>query len=121
MLKVRIPSPSSYWEDGEELLPRQRPGSGTVADLLDSCNELRNLSELVAWDFTLGMIIGCYLFQIPSVASVLEPHSNRGRTRVLIRPRGDISEHALAAPLLRQRPNTSPHPSPSCPRLHTDI
>ncbi|KAG5798094.1 hypothetical protein H9Q69_002838 [Fusarium xylarioides] len=121
MLKVRIPSPSSYWEDDEELLPRQRPGSGTVADLLDLCKEPTHLSDLVAWDFTLGMIVGCYLFQIPSVASVLEPHSNRGRTRVLIRPRGDISEHALAAPLLRQRPNTSPHPSPSCPRLHTDI
>ncbi|EWG54986.1 hypothetical protein FVEG_17441 [Fusarium verticillioides 7600] len=61
MLKVRIPSPSFYWEHDDELLPRRRHGAGTVADLLDSCNELAHLSNLVAWDFTLGMIIGCYL------------------------------------------------------------
>ncbi|EWZ29456.1 uncharacterized protein FOBCDRAFT_245710 [Fusarium oxysporum Fo47] len=61
MLKVRIPLPSYYWEGDDAAFPREGEGAGTVADLLVPCTELTHVSDLVAWDFTLGMVIGCYL------------------------------------------------------------
>ncbi|EMT69610.1 hypothetical protein NOF04DRAFT_1195239 [Fusarium oxysporum II5] len=61
MLKVRIPSPASCWEGDEKSPPRQGQGAETVADLLVPCTELTHVSDLMAWDFTLGMVIGCYL------------------------------------------------------------
>ncbi|KAM5341320.1 hypothetical protein ACJ41O_014351 [Fusarium nematophilum] len=61
MLKVRIPSPSSYWDDDDAVFPRQGQAAETVADLLVPCTEFTRVSDLVAWDFSLGMVIGCYL------------------------------------------------------------
>lgn len=61
MLKVRIPSSGSHWEGGDGSLPCQGHGSRTVANFLGDYNELTRLSDLIAWDFTLGMVIGCYL------------------------------------------------------------
>jgi hypothetical protein len=61
MLKVRIPLPSYYWEGDDAAFPCEGEGAGTVADLLVPCTELTHVSDLVAWDFTLGMVIGCYL------------------------------------------------------------
>ncbi|ENH69295.1 hypothetical protein FOC1_g10004833 [Fusarium oxysporum f. sp. cubense race 1] len=61
MLKVRIPSPGSYWDRGDAALPRQGQEAEMVTDLLALCTKFTLLSDLVAWDFTLGMVIGCYL------------------------------------------------------------
>ncbi|KAI8680825.1 Fungal-trans domain-containing protein [Fusarium sp. Ph1] len=61
MLKVQIPSPNSYWDDEEATFPRQGQTVRTVADLVLKCTDLTTVSDLVAWDFCLGMVIGCYL------------------------------------------------------------
>ncbi|KLO81611.1 uncharacterized protein Y057_1242 [Fusarium fujikuroi] len=61
MLKVRIPSSGLHWEGGDGSVPCQGHGSRTVADFLGDYTELTRLSDLIAWDFTLGMVIGCYL------------------------------------------------------------
>ncbi|RSL75149.1 hypothetical protein CEP51_011136 [Fusarium floridanum] len=61
MLKVEIPSPTSCWDGDDATFPREGRTVDTVADLVVKCTDFTRVSELVAWDFCLGMVIGCYL------------------------------------------------------------
>ena len=61
MLKVQIPSPAPNWDSDDATFPQQGRTVGTVADLVVKCTDFTRVSDLVAWDFCLGMVIGCYL------------------------------------------------------------
>ncbi|KAI8682219.1 hypothetical protein NCS55_00477000 [Fusarium keratoplasticum] len=61
MLKVEVPSPNSYWDDDEATFPQRVQTAGTLASLVLQRTDFTRASDLVAWDFCLGMVIGCYL------------------------------------------------------------
>lgn len=61
MLKVEIPSPNSYWDDDGATFPQRVQTAGTFASLALQRTDFTRVSGLVAWDFCLGMVVGCYL------------------------------------------------------------
>ncbi|KAI8722874.1 hypothetical protein NCS52_00432600 [Fusarium sp. LHS14.1] len=61
MLKVQVPSPISCWDSDDATSLQQGRTVGMVADLVVKCTDFTRVSDLVAWDFCLGMVIGCYL------------------------------------------------------------
>ncbi|KAL6408282.1 hypothetical protein AUP68_08138 [Ilyonectria robusta] len=73
LLRVRVPSTDSIWKgasiDNQDVL-----GSsflvGSLFDQSSDLNSRRYISLVVAWDFPLGMILGCFLTRQPSESYV---------------------------------------------------
>ncbi|KAL7908494.1 hypothetical protein GGI35DRAFT_486570 [Trichoderma velutinum] len=68
MLNVRVPSPESVWEGNASGLFGGNECNVLVRNIfLDSTssNEYKKLSLVIAWDFTLGMVLGCFLTRHP--------------------------------------------------------
>ncbi|KAF3056760.1 Zinc finger protein [Trichoderma lentiforme] len=68
MLNVRVPSPERLWEGDISDLFGGNEGNVLISSMfLDSArsSDYKNLSLVIAWDFTLGMVLGCFLTRHP--------------------------------------------------------
>ncbi|KAL6811937.1 hypothetical protein J3E69DRAFT_359723 [Trichoderma sp. SZMC 28015] len=68
MLNVRVPSSQRLWEGNISDLFGEDECNVLISSMfLDSArpNDYKNLSLVIAWDFTLGMVLGCFLTRHP--------------------------------------------------------
>lgn len=68
MLNVRVPSPERLWErDISDLFEGNECNVLISSMFLDSArpSDYKKLSLVIAWDFTLGMVLGCFLTRHP--------------------------------------------------------
>lgn len=73
MLNIRVPSPEKIWEgDISEMFGGNKSNILIKHMFLDitRLNDSRSLSLVVAWDFTLGMVLGCFLTRHPTESYV---------------------------------------------------
>lgn len=63
VLNVGIPLAASAWEKEARHVKPAKNNHATVSELLSTNNEILKreaMALLMSWDFTLGMVLGCY-------------------------------------------------------------
>ncbi|EHK17823.1 uncharacterized protein TRIVIDRAFT_128617, partial [Trichoderma virens Gv29-8] len=73
MLNVRVPSPEKIWEGNVSQLFEGNERNILVRNIFLDCvgsDGSKTLSLVIAWDFTLGMVLGCFLTRHPEESYV---------------------------------------------------